>query len=238
MNKLASLRFCIAIIFLAICATSCQGRINGSLRADGSADLELDAALEPQITLLIQTLARVFGNSSPQGPLIDGPAIGAAMATAPGVASASLRNVTPTAIAGTVRLSQVNAFLASPSMGGTQFIQYSPTGSLRVSIDKQSGTRLLTLFTPEVTDYLLALMAPVATGEELAKEEYLTLVEAIYGKAVADEIDGSQVQLILELPRPVRTIRGGTYQGRRAQFSIALADLLVLERPLVYEVTW
>jgi len=36
----------------------------------------------------------------------------------------------------------------------------------------------------------------------------------------------------------VQSVRGGTFSGRRAEFSIPLVDILVMETPLSYEVVW
>ena len=94
----------------------------------------------------------------------------------------------------------------------------------------------------QIGDFLarqaVALMAPIATGEALSKTEYLSLVNAVYGKAIADEISQSSIRASIECPGAVRTVRGGTFSGRRADFVIPLLDILVLDTPLYYEVAW
>jgi hypothetical protein len=97
---------------------------------------------------------------------------------------------------------------------------------------------MLLLVSPDVSDYLSALMAPVATGEELSKQDYLALVSSVYGKGIAAEIADARVSLDLELPGTVLSAPGGTFSGRRASFKVPLTDLLVLERPLLYEIRW
>jgi hypothetical protein len=197
------------------------------------------------MTTLIRSLSRVMGSGG-GGVLIDGPAIGKSMSAAPGVSAVSVTNTGPAGIKGALSLSQVDAFLAFPqSVAGNpagrtaaRFITYDSSGRLLITVDRQSAPLLLALFSEDITDYLSALMAPVATGIELSKKGYLELVEATYGRPVADEIAASRIRVILTLPRPVTSIRGGSAEGRLAQFIVPLPDLLVLESPLVYEISW
>jgi hypothetical protein len=164
------------------------------------------------------------------------------MASAPGIKSVALRNSNPTTIEGTISILQVDAFLAVPGNGGTtNFIRYEQTntgGKLQITLDRNSGPRILTLLSSDVQDYLSALMAPVATGENLSQREYLALVQSVYGKAVAEEIAAARIQVTIDFPGSVSTIRGGRFAGNQAEFTIPLGDILVLERPLVYEVSW
>ncbi|MDR0451261.1 MAG: hypothetical protein LBH26_08350, partial [Treponema sp.] len=111
-------------------------------------------------------------------------------------------------------------------------------GRLRLSLNRELGPDILSLISPGVTDYLSALMAPIATGEELSQAEYRELVASIYGKPVADEISGASIRASVDFPGRIRSIRGGRSSGRRAEFDIPLLDILVLESPLVYELTW
>jgi hypothetical protein len=81
-------------------------------------------------------------------------------------------------------------------------------------------------------------MAPIATGENLNKAEYLELVASMYNKAISDEISGSRIRASIDFPGAITGVKGGTFSGRRADFDISLLDLLILETPLVYEVQW
>jgi hypothetical protein len=111
-------------------------------------------------------------------------------------------------------------------------------GRLRLTLNRDLGPDILSLISPEVRDYLSALMAPIATGEILSKTEYLELVASVYGKPVADEISTASIRASLDFPDRLRSVRGGDFSGKRAEFNIPLLDLLVLESPLVYEAAW
>jgi len=60
----------------------------------------------------------------------------------------------------------------------------------------------------------------------------------VYGRPLADEIAAARIWAIIEFPRPLVSVKGGSSAGNRAEFNISLADLLVLEQPLRYEVIW
>jgi hypothetical protein len=167
------------------------------------------------------------------------------MASAPGITAIALHNSNPTTIEGAISLGRVDAFLAIPeNLGGRPFISYEQSGSggkLRMSLDRQSGPQIIRLLSPAVADYLAALMAPVVTQEILSTGEYLGLVRSVYGRGVSEEIAAARIQVSLDFPRPISTIRGGIVSAasrNRGEFDIPLLDLLVLEYPLEYEVSW
>ncbi|MDR0723083.1 MAG: hypothetical protein LBF75_09900 [Treponema sp.] len=233
---------CLGCIPLLLLWVSCSAQVQGSLHLDGSADLSLQASLQPRTAALIRSLSRLAGDSSRSEQILDASTIGKSLASAPGIKSLVLRNQNPTTIEGTISILKVDAFLAVPgSPGNHNFISYEQThagGRLRIALDRSSGPRILTLFSPEVRDYLSVLMAPVATGESLSQKEYLALVQSVYGKALADEITAARIQVTIDFPGSISTIHGGRASANRAEFTIPLGDMLVLERPLIYEVFW
>jgi hypothetical protein len=236
----------ISIIFLA----GCSGRINGNLQRDGSAELSLEIRLEPRMSALIRSLSALSGNTPAErdAPIINGPAIAKSMAAAPGIESVNLQNRSPSSIAGSVRISRIDEFLALPdAIGGNttgkRFITYiplNPPGDSRllIALDRNTAPLVLAMISEDVRDYLSALMAPAATGERLSRAEYLKLVSDFYGKALADEIAAAGITVSIGFPGPVSSVKGGTFSGAQARFDLPLAQLLVLENPLEYEVIW
>jgi len=215
---------------------SCAARIEGSLAANGSAALNVSISLEPRMTNLIRSLSAAGGQS---GPALDGPAISQSMALAPGVASVNFRNTTPSAIEGTIRISNINQFLTPAE--GRGFVNFSQTqtgGRCVISLNRTEGPAMIELLSAEISDYLNALMAPIASGEQLTRSEYLDLVASFYNRPLSDEIATSRIRASIDFPGTITSVRGGTFTGRRANFDIPLLDLLVLETSLVYEVTW
>jgi hypothetical protein len=233
--------------FGALLFPSCAARITGTVEAAGSGDFVVQAALQPRISLFIRSLSAAMGDGTAPEYIIDGAAIAASMTAAPGIASVSFRNTGSAAIEGPVKISRIGDFLAAAGRPDTNkrfitFEQAAPgaAGPSRcvISLNRDSGPEILSLISPDVSDYLSALMAPIATGEALTKEEYFALVSSMYGPAIADEIRSGSIHASIQFPGPISAVQGGTWAGNRAEFDVPLADLLVLETPLVYEVRW
>jgi len=220
-------------LFTVLTLVSCAARIESSLAADGSAAVNVSMSLEPRMASLIRSFSRAGGQTT--GPVLDAPAITQSMSRAPGVASVNFRNTSDSALEGQVRISHINNFL---SANGFSFINFQQNGRCVINININNGPVICSLLSQEITGYLEALMAPIATGERLTKSQYLDEVAMFYNRAVSDEIAGSRIIVSIDFPGVITNVRGGTYSGRRANFDIALLDLLVLETPLTYEVTW
>jgi hypothetical protein len=233
----------LAVLAFVLWCASCAAQINGSLKGDGQADLQIRAALEPRMTALIGGLAAASGTAQPGALILNGPTIAASMSAAPGVASASFKNTAPAAIEGPVKIARIGDFLAPAAASGKAgFITFEQNarggGKCTINLSLASGPGILTLISPEISDYLSALMAPLATGEAMTKAEYMMLVGSVYGRGIADEISKAFIRASLEFPGEVQSVQGGTSSGKRADFAIPLLDILVLEKPLSYEVVW
>ena len=233
----AKMAACAVLIFSFILFASCGANIEGSLAADGSASLTLNVSLMQRITAMIRSISAAGGQDNQN--VIDAAAIARSMSGAAGINSVALRNTSASAIAGQIRISNINEFLSAAD--GKKFIVFEHgqgRGRIEINIDRNSGPAVLEMLSPEISDYLNALMAPIATGEELTKAEYLELVAGFYNKAISDEIAASRIRASIDFPGAVRSARGGTFSGRRVVFDIPLIDLLVLEVPVRYEVIW
>ena len=247
------------IILIILLFSSCAAKISGQLDQGGAGAFSINVGLKPRLSGLIKSLQLLEGQQNV--PVINGPLIAASFAKAPGVASVSLKNNSPQAIDGTIKISAISDFLAPaggvPLANGTNthanpnkltgvaadFIRFEQGaggkgGRCAVYLSREMGPGMLSLISPEITDYLEALMAPIATGEALTCPEYLDAVVSIYGQGIRNEISESTIQAFIDFPGAIQSIKNGKFSGKRAEFEIPLLDLLVLEKPLIYEVVW
>ncbi|MCL2879606.1 MAG: hypothetical protein FWF29_05105 [Treponema sp.] len=218
---------------------SCAAKISGQLDGNGAGDYMVNVSLQPQFSRLIRSLQSLAGGKD--APLIDGALVSGSLAKAPGVASAAFKNNSPDTIDGTVKISKIGDFLASGDVPGFINFEQNPGkqgGQCVINIDRAMGPDLLTLVSPEISDYLEALMAPIATGDEMTNSDYLDAITSVYGAGVSGEISNSSIYISIDFPGPVQSVTNGAFNGRRAVFDIPLLDLLVLEKPLHYEVIW
>ncbi|MDR3336616.1 MAG: hypothetical protein LBT16_05365 [Treponema sp.] len=235
------------IITTVLFFSGCAARVEGALHRDGSADLALEASLQPRMEALVRGLSALIGDPQARQadqPLLDAAEITKSLSSAPGISSVYLQNLGLASIAGTIQISRVDQFLLLPNtQTGVRFITYTPAqgsveGRLTIELNRTTGPQVLALFSENVRAYLSALMAPVATGENLNKSQYLDNVTSIYTKPVADEIAAARINMVLTFPGAITAVRGGTFSGNQAQFEIPLTDFLVLNPPLRYEVSW
>jgi hypothetical protein len=230
-------------LFMAVFTLfSCTARIDGNITANGSAVMTVSMSLGQRMTALIRSIAVAGGQpSAEQEPvqILDSQSIVRSMVHAPGIDSVTLTNTSPSAIEGQMRISQINIFLTSADgKGFITFEQARSGGKCEVSINHENSPAILGHLSKDICDYLNALMAPIATGEKMSKDEYLELVGSFYNKPLSDEIASSRIRVSVEFPGAVTSAKGGTFSGRRANFDIPLLDLLVLETPVTFEVNW
>ena len=219
--------------------SSCVTDISGQVRTGGAAQLTLSTSMGPRTTALISAL-RMFSGEGANAPILDGPTISHSLSLAPGVRSVSLSNTRADTMRGNISISNIGDFLALPNTE-SRFITFTESreaSTIVVNLDRASAPQLISLFSPEITGYLSALMAPVVLGETMSAREYLDLVASIYSRPLANEIAEARIHGILEFPRSITSIQGGTFSGNKAEFDIPLLDILLLEKPLRYELSW
>jgi len=225
-------------LFLAVLAfSSCTAKIDGSIKADSSAVLTVNMSIGQKVTALIKNMATASGQENIQ--ILDGQSISKALSQSPGIESVSLKNTSQSAVDGQIKVSKISLFLAeSNGKGYITFEQGAGGGKCVFSVNIDNGQVILKSLSKDISDYLNALMAPIATGEKMTKSEYLELVASFYNKGISDEIAASKIRVSVEFPGVVTNVKGGTFTGKKANFDIPLIDLLVLQTPLVYEVSW
>jgi hypothetical protein len=235
-----------ALCAAAILASGCSANVKGTLRQGGAALLTVETGLEKGMASLVRQFQALAGGSlSSAALIIDGKAIALSMENAPGIEAASFRNTSPEAIEGNIEVGDIGDFLAlaAPEGKARRFITYTEEpggahGNIVIALGLADAPEVIALLSVEAADYLSALMAPAATGEALTRGEYLALVEAVYGKNIADEIRGAKIVAEARFPSPVKTVKGGVAAGGAARFEAPLLDLLVLDKPLRYEAAW
>jgi hypothetical protein len=229
-----------AAVFTFAVFASCSASVSGRLQQDSSGSISLKAALEPKTAAMIRAFGAFQGEST--APVLNSSTINRSLGAAPGIKAVTLKNTAAEAIEGTILVSKAGDFLASNR--GENLVTYEPAqtgrsgGRLGIHLDRASGPETLRRMSDEAVDYLSVLMAPLATGEALGKSEYLLLVTSVYGEGVAAEIAAARIDAVITVPGAVRSVKGGSFSGREARFDIPLLDILVLETPLDYEITW
>ncbi|MCL2006633.1 MAG: hypothetical protein FWG77_00975 [Treponema sp.] len=216
-----------------------MARIEGELMEGGAVELSLRTSLGPRTITLIRSL-RTFAGDESEVLLLDVPAIGLSLEAMPGIGRAGIRNTSPSALDGTIFISNISDFLAEGD-ANRRFVvlnEAAQNSSINVVLDRVTAPGLFLNLSPDILEYFHAIFAPAIQGDHISVQEYLDLLTSIYGRPLADEIEVGVILVQITFPRPIISVRGGTFSGRMAEFSIPLVDFLVLEQPLLYEVRW
>ncbi|HON12926.1 MAG TPA: hypothetical protein PLB48_02335 [Treponema sp.] len=222
----------VLMIYLAA-VSSCTLSIKATLRPDTQIDLSYTSEIKPKIAALFKDLNGSHQNTAT--PLLSAQVVTASLQKVPELSQVITRE-SAQALEGSLRITKLEALSQR-----FPFIIQKKEGSenlLNLSINRDTARQLVGLFTTDVRDYLEALMAPVITGEELSAKEYLDLLSSVYGKTIAQEIEASRVSLKFQVPGTITRVIGGTSSGGEAVFAIPLIDLLVVQKPLFYQLVW
>ncbi|MDR1466693.1 MAG: hypothetical protein LBI40_03645 [Treponema sp.] len=241
--KLSFFPFIAAFMLLS----ACSAQITGVISEDGAAELSIQSGLHPSMTELIHSLFKIGGAASQN--VIDANSINSSLRTSKGVKTIRFRNVTSSAIEGTLSLSNVNDFLSIAGQH-SQFLTFDPqNGRLVVALDRTSAPRIISLLSPDIVDYLSCIMAPAALEDYQyiqTKAQYLDELQNFFGSfrdkklaaSLISDIKKASVHIAIDFPKDVKSVKGGRFSGKRAEFDAPLLDLLTLETPLTYEVRW
>lgn len=223
--------FFLVLVGVLVFWSCAEGRLAVKLDSPQAATVQFSFVLGEKTLNLIRNLSGSPNLGIDMGVVEEG------LKALPGVERLSLKNISPHALEGTLQMNNIPLFLNRVPVGTVSFFS-SGGGSLELQFSRNNREALLALFSPDVQDYLEALMAPVVTGEKLSRAEYLSLIESVYGAALRREIEQSRLRITCTVPGTITTIAGGTSDGRVGNFSLSVIDFLVLEQPVVLKLGW
>jgi hypothetical protein len=233
----------VAVIGAVLC--SCSAKIDGVLQSGGAGSFTVSVTFSPKMEELVASLSKNKnkGNASSNKTALDAASISESLKQAPGIASVDLKNSGSRTIQGVVKINDVGSLLSAPLEGGgyirlVQYEESSTSGRITFSLDRDSGSKVLAFLSEDISDYLTTLFAPIASGEKMSDEEYLAEVNKWYPGGLADEIKSAKINVRVKFPGKINRIKGGEFQGDEAVFDVSLLDILVLEKPFVWEVQW
>ncbi len=254
-------KFIYATIYLTVlfALTGCGGRLGITARSDGKADLSVVMDTGKAASAMISSIMASLYPSGPTAGPTDGPT--AAASGSAGVFTPERAQALEKSLAGGDAETLSAKALSSSvlSLDATVRDAASQTSASRtgvrfasvVSVEKHSLTLNLSPATMralyasmdlQTRSYVDLFMAPVFTGEPMSGGEYTALIASVYGKDLAQEIADARMEITLTAPRGEKAAScsnaDAKLSGRSARFSIPLLDLLVLEEPQSYRITW
>jgi len=250
-RKLRLLALGLSVILIA---GSCSAKYDLRLEQAGSAQVSLSATLSPRTVALIAGLSAFAQGGASSAPAatalraLDAASLSKTLKALNGISRVDLKNTSPNSVSGSFLVADPERILSNaPLSGGKPAAELASVfkversasgGKISMDLSPASAPAFLAALSPEIRDYLEALMAPIATGEEMGGTDYLELVELVYGSTIASELRTSVISVALELPSPAFSVQGGSSKGKRVDFSIPLVDLLTLDKPISLGASW
>ncbi|MDR1785385.1 MAG: hypothetical protein LBR23_02815 [Spirochaetaceae bacterium] len=238
-KKLSPLKVLPALAILAALGVSCSPRAALTILPDSSMTWEISVPIEKAPSEFI---------ASSTGGIAGAPVFNAGVLESRlkrrGFTAVSVTSATDTLLAFTARADSAKAVFAS-APGVFSFTPKTPrnSASLRISIDHSTVGELLALFPPETVEYLDFFFAPLFTGEVMSQNDYIGVIEAVYGRGMAEALKKSVVSIAFVLPGQVSTVQSPAFVntstgGNKATLSMPLGALLSATETLSFNLEW
>ncbi len=230
-----------AALAASLCLASCAASMTLSVGSDGSGTLSVDARVPDAVAARLQAYRSAAGGScSESAPLFDARAIREGT-SARGLAALSVETPAPNRFRGSFTIRSLAEAAGNPGLSGSGMLRLesSAKGStLSFRLSRENAASLPELF-PGLDPYILEALSPPALDPyPVTAGEYREMLGALLGEAAARELEGAEAVVRIRLPGAVTGSSGGEASGAAFTASIRIFDLLVLEKPIAFSVSW
>lgn len=225
--------------FLAITGgllSSCSGSGKLRLDASGGGRLELKGEIPPLVAAKLRKLSSLPADR----PLFDAKSAQGSMEKG-GVSLISFSTPSPDSFVSSLEAKSLEGLAARKEMAGPKALSLtSKAGAKTLAIHLERGNcRPLLDLVPGLDPELIAALSPPALDPEpLSRAEYRAMLVGILGEKAVAALEASKISLEIEAPSAILASRGGSAKGRVFTASIPCLDLLVLEKPLDFSLSW
>jgi len=229
----------VIVLFSALfLSTACSPAITLKIKPDTTDSATFATELSPTAENLVRRLTEK-GSGSKQdekADFYDREKITVSLAHA-GLRADALEFTGQTGIRLALSLVKTDEFL------GNAVVLQKDAKKISVTLSRETLAKAVELMPNDTRDYLDLFMAPAFTGETITVPEYEEIIAATYGKTLANELRNSAFVLSVQCPNPVISAKisqvgAASRSGNTVTFRIPLANLLVLEAPIVAEAAW
>lgn len=121
--------------------------------------------------------------------------------------------------------------------GGRQTLLTLTDTSMAFSLSMENYEQLVPII-PFLADPNFEAFGPLY-NQGLSEEDYLEMISFMLGEEGPPAIEQSTITLLLETPRPIKTMTSGKkLTPTTYEFSFPLIDFLLLDKPITFTVTW
>lgn len=220
---------------------SCAANLTLAVNPDGSGTLAVDARIPESAAARLRSYSAAgTAGSGPVAPLFD-PAAVRREADGRGLATISAELPSPDRFRGSFSFRSLAAVAADPELAKAGILRAGTTGgettlSFRLSRDNAES---LPLLFPGLDPYVLEALSPPALDPYPATpEEYREMLGALLGSAALRELEAAEIRVQIRTPGPIVRRSGGSVSERTFTAVIRQMDLLILETPIEFSVSW
>ncbi len=242
-------KFIYATIYLTLlfALTGCGGQLGITAREDGKADVSVFMDTGKAASQMIASImASLYPSSADASGGVFSPERAKALERS--LSGGDAESLSAEALSASVLSVEATvkeaAAQSAVSRTGVRFSNVVSVGkrSLTLTLSPSTMRSLYDSMDEQTRGYVDLFMAPSFTGEKMSGEEYTALIASVYGKELAEEISTAQMKVSLVAPKGGQvkscSLADAKLTSRRAQFSIPLLDLLVMEKERSYRISW
>lgn len=232
------------VILAALLLGSCASSLTLSVNPDGSGILAVDAGIPEATAARLQSFRSVAadaGAGEPAAPFFDARAI-RAETEARGLSAIIAETPSPNRFRGSFSMRSVSDAVSDPELSKAGLIALTTSSgesTLSFSISRENAQVLPVLF-PGMDPYILEALSPPALDPyPVTADEYREMLAALLGQTALKELASAAAQIQIRTPGPITRSSGGKLSGGQSFTArLPLLELLVLEKPLSFSVSW
>jgi len=228
-------------LLMSITLGSCAASMTLSIDRDGSGILAVDSRIPDVVAERLQSYRSSGGASSQSSiPLFSIQAIKEETA-ARGMTALIAETPSPNRFRGSFSIRSLSKVAADPVLSKAGLIQLDTmegVSTLSFSLSRKNAEALSALF-PGIDPYILEALSPPALDPyPVSLSEYREMLLALLGESAMKELDAATAQVQIRTPGPITRSVGGSVLDQTFSVELRLLDLLVLEKPIAFSVSW
>jgi hypothetical protein len=241
-NNMNRFLFLFVPIFFGLIFSSCSGNYTVLLGDNNNADISFNTNVDSATLTAVTDKLKSLSSSdikNEQVSFFDQIQFTKGLNSLKGVNDVSVKKETQDRISGSFSISDLTKL--EPSNSSTKLFtitHYQGKKTLIFTLTKSNAKTAFQLFPGINASLIDALSPPALYEDELTQDEYRQNLLLFFGKNHISAVDTSKYTITLIIPGHILSSSGLSVSGNKATCTFSLLDLLVLNKPIQFQITW
>ena len=239
-KEIGLMAFLLGAAVLCLPFLGCAIRQEALVELDGSGSVRFHIEVEPFFLETMLEMAEFSGESMEEGVLFDLDKIREDFRKKPTVELVALASPAPEILDGEFRFQDVEEVFRGEAelteSGVVTFSRSDKESAIRFYLDRENFVQVSSFLT-FLENPFFAMFSPTE-NEGTTEEEYLEMMEFVFGEEGPPAIRESTIQVRVEVKGRILSQSGGRIIGRSVVYDIPLLDVLLLAEPLEYTLSF